>query len=167
MMNSGVVFFIVMWAIFVAVPAAAFSEGLIRCKVCERAVHHVWHKGVELRTLCRATPDDSRCDMRSIHPHVVDQMVWGVCEALPKSYQAIHESEFDLIQHDDPQHSEELAELIKVTCIKFVHDEHGVDEVGRLIMANLEAGKATDTILRPLQVRFCENICGEDDDPEF
>jgi hypothetical protein len=141
-----------------AVPCAdAFSEDLIRCRVCERAVSHVWERGVALMRHCKLTRGaerDRRCDFHDIHPYAIDQMVWGVCDALPTTYQAIHESEFDLVLHDDPKHSEELTQLITSTCSKFVHDHHGVEVLGDKIHRHLQ-----HSIPHERHVTIAEDVC--------
>lgn len=142
---------------------AAFDENLVRCKVCERAVQHVWTKGKELRRHCKTNPqEDKRCDFSNLHPHAVDQMVWGVCDALPTTYQAVHaDGAFELILHDDPSHPEQLVALLRETCIKFLHDEHGVENIGRVVLGNLEVNKPTEIILDGLKERFCNAACGQ------
>ncbi|CUE95827.1 membrane-associated protein, putative [Bodo saltans] len=139
------------------IPVDAFSEELIRCKVCQRAVSHVWGRGVALMHHCKTTRGadrDRRCDFHDIHPHAIDQMVWGVCDALPTTYQAIHESEFDLVLHEDPQHSDELAKLIISTCSKFVHDHHGVEVLGDKIHRHLQ-----HSIPHERHVTIAEDVC--------
>ncbi len=147
----------------------SFSESLIKCKVCERAVEHVWTKGQELRRLCKHTPKgverDIRCDFDGIHSHAIEQMAWGVCDVLPLTYKAIHESEFDLILHDDPQHPAELAEALKAACIRFLHDEHGAENIGMQVHRHLEAGQGTQKILPTLRKDFCSKACAPEDRP--
>src|SRR3989338_3706796 len=125
---------------------SAFPDQLIRCKVCERAVSHVWGKARDLRHHCRYTTTDNRCDFTNIHPHAIDQMVWGVCDAPPKTYQAIHESEFDLVLTEDPLHSDEAATAIKHSCMRWLHTEHTVEKIGRLIHDNLRVGKGENVL---------------------
>lgn len=138
-------------------PTDAFSEELIRCKVCQRAVSHVWERGVTLVKHCKTTQGadrDHRCDFHDIHPHSIDQMIWGVCDALPVTYKAIHESEFDLVLHEDPQHSEELASLIVATCTKFVHDHHGVEVLGEKIQRHLQHSVPDER-----HITIAEDVC--------
>jgi len=138
--------------------SAAFPDKLIRCKVCERAVAHVWEKARDLRHHCRYEATDRRCDYNNIHPHAIDQMVWGVCEALPKTYQAIHESEFDLVLTQDPLHSDEAGAAIKHSCMRWLHSEHTVEKIGRLIHDNLRVGKG-DNVLASMKENFCYKAC--------
>lgn len=160
-----VIFVVVATLAFVSITSSssssfvsAFPDPLIRCKVCERAVAHVWGKARDLRHHCRYTTTDSRCDFTNIHPHAIDQMVWGVCEALPKTYQAIHESEFDMVLAEDPLHSDEAAAAIKHSCMRWLHTEHTVEKIGRLIHDNLRVGKG-DNVLKSMQANFCYKAC--------
>jgi hypothetical protein len=136
----------------------AFPDKLIRCKVCHRAVAHVWSRARDLRHHCRTESTDRRCDYDGIHPHAIDQMVWGVCEALPKTHQAVHESEFDLVVAQDPLHSEEAIAAIKNSCVRWLHMPHTVESIGRLIHDNLKVGKG-DNVLKSMQEHFCYNAC--------
>ena len=149
--------------------SAGFSERLIKCKVCERSVEHVWNKGVELRRHCkhagRGVERDERCDFDGIHSHAIEQMAWGVCDALPVTYKAIHDSEFDLILHEDPQHSSELANALKAACVKFLHDEHGAENIGMQVHRHLEAGQSTLRIMPVLKRDFCSKPCAKEDLP--
>ncbi len=146
-----------------------FSENLIKCKVCERSVEHIWTKGQELRRMCKhAVPGierDIRCDFENVHPHAIEQMSWGVCDALPVAYKAIHESDFDLILHEDPQHPVELAEALRAACIKFLHDEHGAENIGTQVHQHLEAGQGARNILQTLRQDFCAKACVKEDRP--
>lgn len=147
--------------VLVVAPAHGFTEELIKCKVCERAVSHVWGKGVALRHHCLVTkgPDrDVRCDFHDIQPHAIDQMVWGVCDVLPTTYKAIHESEFDLVLHEDPQHPEELAKLIASTCIKYVHKHHGAEILGEKIQRHLQHSHGPER-LEPIVRDVCSHVC--------
>jgi hypothetical protein len=151
-------------AVFLIVAAAscsAYPDQLIRCKVCERAITHVWHKAAELRTHCRLGHADVRCDYSNVDPRAIDQMAWGVCDALPTTYHAIHESEFDLVMKEgDPEHTEEAVRAIKNSCIRWLHTQHGAEEVSRVVMGNIEAGKTTETILAGIRRKFCRKACG-------
>jgi hypothetical protein len=143
--------------------ATAYPDDLIRCKVCERAITHVWTKAEELRTFCRKGIQDIRCDHHHADPTEIDKMSWGVCEALPTTYHAIHESEFDLVLKEgdtDPQHTEEAARAIKNSCIRWLHTQHGAEEVARVVHANIEAGKAGNVILPGIRRKFCKKACG-------
>lgn len=144
--------------LLVASPLHAYPDPLIRCKVCERAVSHVWEKARELRQHCRYEATDSRCDFNGIHPHGIDQMVWGVCDTLPKTYQAIHESEFDLVLAEDPKHTDKVATAIRHSCMRWLHTYHGVEKIGRLVHDNLKVGKG-DNVLRSMQDHFCFEAC--------
>lgn len=140
----------------------AYPDTLIRCKVCERAITHVWHKAEELRQICRSDELDTRCDYHHPDPKVIDKMAWGVCEALPTTYHALHESEFfDLVDRDGtPEHTAEAARAIKNSCIRWLHTQHGAEEVSKVVMANIEAGKTAETILKGIRRRFCQKACG-------
>ena len=52
----------------------------IRCKVCYRAIEHVWHKGDKLRRLCRLEGTDPRCDVSNLHSFGIEEMVHDVLE---------------------------------------------------------------------------------------
>ena len=150
----------------------AFHERMVRCRVCQRSISHIWSRATNLRRKCKHIDHtDERCDFKNVHPWAIDQMVWGVCDALPQTYQALHyDGEFDLILHEEPNHSEELAALIRATCKKFLHEHHGVDDIGRVMLANLEVGKTTEVILKSLEKHFCSKPCSrhwEDGDDEF
>jgi len=138
---------------------AVLPEERIRCKVCDRAIAHIWHQGVELRTHCNVHGTDPRCDITNVHKHGVEEMVKDVCEDLPKTHQALMDDGFEMIKSSDPKHDDALIEAIRAACVKWVHDEHSIDFVTRLIWANLDAGKSTQTILHGLQERFCANAC--------
>ena len=141
--------------------AAAYPDELIRCKVCERAITHVWHKAAELRAHCRGGATDHRCDYNNVDAKAVDQMAWGVCDILPQTYHAIHESEFDLVLKDgDPSHTEEAARAIKNACIRWLHTQHSAEQVARVVLGNIEVGKTSETILPGLRRRFCKKACG-------
>ncbi len=152
--------------VLLATPVVAFNEAAIRCKVCDRAIAHIWHQGVELRTHCKTHGTDKRCDISNLHRHGVEEMVRDVCDDLPKTHQAIADSEFELIAHDDPKHEPEIIEAIKKACVRWVHDRHTIEGVTRLMFANLDAGKKTQTILHALQQRFCDAACNEREEEE-
>lgn len=87
-------------------------------------------------------------------------MVKEVCDELPQTHQAlIEDNDFAIIPHDDPKHEQHVIEAIRAACIRWVHDEHTVDYVTRLMYANLDAGKSTQVILHKLQERFCDAAC--------
>lgn len=136
---------------------SALHENEIRCKVCERAIAHVWDQGYELRNHCKsAERADPRCDYSQLHRFGIEEMVHEVCDRLPQTHQAIEGSEFDLVLKENPEHTEEVAALIRNTCNKWIHQEHGLHEITLYIYANLDAGKHTATILRGLQDRYCK-----------
>lgn len=139
------------------------DEKYIRCKVCNRAIQHAWQEGVHLRNHCKHEGTDPRCKYSFLHKFGIEEMVNDVCDALPRKYQAIHESEFDLVLRDDPQHPEHVAAAIRDTCVKWIHEFHGVEEVGLWIFANLDVGKTTEMVLHSLQHRYCHRAC----DPTF
>lgn len=139
----------------------AFPDELIRCKVCQRAIEHVFRKGAELRDHCKSEErNDPRCDYSNLHSFGIEEMVHTACDDLPKTYQAIHDSEFEMVIHDDPQHSKEAALAIKRTCVKWVHDQG--EEVSLYVFANLDAQKSAEVILPALQNRFCSFACNPD-----
>lgn len=139
--------------------AAIVDEEVIRCKVCDRAIAHIWNQGVELRHHCKRHGTDHRCDITNLHKHGIQEMVKDVCDDLPKTHQALLGSEFDLVAHDNPNHDEEVVAAIRSACVRWVHEEHTISHVTRLIYANLDAGKSTQTILHALQQRFCDGAC--------
>ena len=150
-------------ALLVSTTANALSDPAIRCKVCERAIGYVWHQGVDLRSHCKGFGDDPRCDHTNLHQFGIEEMVHEVCDKLPKTHKALEESEFDLILHEDPQHPQHVHDAIYKSCIKWVHEEHGLDQVALYLYANLDAGKSTGQILHALQHRFCGNTaCNAD-----
>ena len=134
-------------------------EDVIRCTVCNRAIEHIWDKGEKLRKHCKEEGTDPRCDFSNMHAFGIEEMAHAACEDLPKNYKAIHDSEFDLVLHDDPDHPEHVSKAISKACRAWVHDEHGAEEVALFIFANLDSGKAKGTILHNLQHRFCRNAC--------
>jgi hypothetical protein len=142
------------------------DDKYIRCKVCDRAIAHIWHQGVELRKHCKTHGTDPRCYITNLHKHGVEEMVRDVCEDLPKTHQSLTHSEFDLVVHDNPNHDADIIKAIRDSCVKWVHDTHTVDAVTRLIYANLDAGKSTQVILHRLQERFCDAACRPDEDEQ-
>eukprot|EP00672_Neobodo_designis_P011225 CAMPEP_0174856676 /NCGR_PEP_ID=MMETSP1114-20130205/36162_1 /TAXON_ID=312471 /ORGANISM="Neobodo designis, Strain CCAP 1951/1" /LENGTH=174 /DNA_ID=CAMNT_0016091481 /DNA_START=44 /DNA_END=568 /DNA_ORIENTATION=- len=152
----------VLVALFFVASVAAIDEKQIKCKVCDRAIAHIWEQGVKLRTHCKTHGTDARCDISNLHLHGIEQMVHEVCDDLPRTHQALLESDFEMIAHDDPQHEPEIIDAIKKACVRWVHQEHSVPAVTRLIFANLDAGKSTRTIMHALQQRFCDAACRKD-----
>lgn len=150
-----------------AVENSALEDKIIRCKVCDRAIAHIWHQGVELRKHCKLHGTDPRCYITNLHKHGIEEMVRDVCEDLPKTHQALLHSEFDLVAHDDPQHDEATIQAIRDSCVKWVHDTHTVEGVTRLIYANLDAGKSTQVILHRLQERYCDAACRPEESDEL
>jgi hypothetical protein len=147
-------------ALFVSLANADINrvdDDFIRCKVCQRAIEHVFRAGAELRTHCKEVSTDPRCDYSNLHHFGIHEMVHTACDDLPKNYQAIHDSEFDMVVHDDPQHAPEVALAIKRTCVDWVHDQH--DDVANYIFANLDAQKSMAIVLPSLQNRFCKLAC--------
>jgi hypothetical protein len=135
------------------------SDDYIRCKVCDRAIQHIWMSGVHLRTHCATHGTDPRCDITNMHKSAIATMVNEVCDELPKTHQSLLESEFEMIAHEDPQHEPEHIAAITASCKRWVHEEHSLDYVTRLMFANLDAGKSTQVILHRLQERFCDAAC--------
>lgn len=131
----------------------------IRCKVCNRAIAHIWHKGDALRRHCFQEGTDPRCDFSNLHSFGIEEMVHDVCEDLPLTHTAIHESEFDLVLAENPDHPEYVSSAIKTACQEWVHGEHGAEQVALYLYANLDAGKPTEVILHNLQHRFCRRAC--------
>ncbi len=149
----------VLLAISATNVAAVLEDEFIRCKVCDRAIAHIWNQGVELRTHCKRHGSDPRCDITNLHKHGIEEMVKDVCDDLPKTHQALVDSEFDLVAHETPKHEVEVIDKIRQSCVRWVHEEHSVQQVTRLIYANLDAGKSTQVILHALQARFCDSAC--------
>ena len=143
------------------VPAAAFPDELIRCKVCSRAIEHVFRQGAELREHCEdenREDRDARCDYVNLHHFGIEEMVHNVCDDLPKTYQALHDDgDFEMTVHDDPQHAPEVVMALKRTCVKWVHDQG--EEVSTYIFGNLDAQKSADVVLPSLVRRFCSLAC--------
>lgn len=136
-----------------------FEDRIVRCKVCDRAIAHIWHQGVELRKHCNLHGTDPRCYITNLRKEGVEEMVRDVCEDLPKTHQALVHSEFDLVASDSPDHDAEVIDGIKSACVKWVHDQHSIEGITRLMYANLDAGKSTQVILHRLQERFCDDAC--------
>ena len=147
--------------------AAPLEDRFIRCKVCDRAIAHIWQQGVDLRKHCKRHGTDERCHISNLHKHGVEEMVRDVCVNLPKTHQALVTSEFDLVAQDNPQHEQEVVEAITASCVKWVHDAHTIEGLTRLIYANLDAGKSTQAILHRLQERFCDSACRTDETDEL
>ena len=142
---------------FAASTVVALDDAFIRCKVCNRAIEHVFKSGAALRAHCKDKGSDPRCDYSNLHSFGIEEMVHTVCDDLPKTHQAIHESEFDLVLQEDPQHSDAVALAIKRTCVKWIHDQH--DDVATYIFANLDAQKSAALVLPSLTNRFCRHAC--------
>ena len=146
--------------------ALVLDEKAIRCKVCERAIDHVWHQGVDLRAHCRQEDaHDPRCEYSSVNHFGIEEMVTEVCQKLPKTHRLKDgaDASFDLEpHHEDPKHDTAVAAAIRNACIKWVHEEHGLDQVALYVFANLDAGKSTATILGGLRDRYCKNACNAD-----
>lgn len=143
------------------VAASSLNEDIIRCKVCERAITYVWDEGEALREHCKQIDNhDPRCDYNQLHHFGIEELVHDVCDRLPRTHQAIEGSEFDLVLKDvekdgEPDHTEEVANLIRNTCLKWVHQEHSIKQVALYIFANLDANKPRKIILRGLVDRYC------------
>jgi hypothetical protein len=146
--------------------AAEFTDAAIRCKVCESAIAHIWHEGVELRTACHDHATDPRCDYHHLHHFGIEELTESVCDELPKKYTASHDAatdEFKMIRaEEDPKHPDVIVQRIRATCLKWMHQEHGIEEISRHIYANLDAKKTTEQILHPLTQRYCRNACDVD-----
>lgn len=136
-----------------------FEDRVVRCKVCDRAIAHIWHQGVELRKHCKIHGTDPRCYITNLRKDGIEEMVRDVCDDLPKTHQALLHSEFDLVASDQPDHDAAVIEGIRAACVEWVHDRHSVEGVTRLMYANLDAGKSTQVILHRLQERFCDDAC--------
>lgn len=153
--------------VFLVSAVVALDDSFIRCKVCDRAIAHIWNQGVELRKHCKDHGTDSRCHISNLHRHGIEELVKDVCDDLPKTHQALVDSEFELVIHDSPNHDEEAIAAIRNSCVKWVHDAHTIAGVTRLIYANLDAGKSTQVILHRLQERFCDAACKDDAESEL
>ena len=145
-----------------AVSVTAIDEKFIRCKVCDRAIAHIWNQGVNLRAHCKTHGTDPRCDISNMHRHGVEEMVKDVCADLPKTHQSLVSSEFELVTHESPNHDQEIIDAIEKTCLRWVHEEHTVTA---MMYANLDAQKPTHVILHKLQERFCDAACKPEQPP--
>ena len=145
-------------------PASAIHMDRIKCKVCDRAIAHIWNQGDRLRQHCASHGNDPRCNRRYMHRHGVDEMTQDVCDDLPKTHQSlITDEDFELEAHDDPSHEPVVLQAIRDACVRWVHDEHSVESVSRIIYANLDAGKRTQHILHKIQEQYCHAACKADD----
>jgi hypothetical protein len=142
------------------------EEKDIKCKVCDRAVAHVWHQGARLRQHCKIHATDPRCKVTNLHKHGIEEMVRDMCDELPHTHQALHDSEFELIAHDSPEHEDDVIEAISRACKRWVHDTNTIEYLTRMIFANLDAGKSAKQILKRLQERFCDQACRPEPEPE-
>ena len=132
----------------------------IHCKVCDRAIAHIWNEGVALRKHCKMHNTDPRCDNTNLHRTGIHEMIKDVCDDLPKTHQGLlHDDEFEIFSHEEPTHETELLEAIQGSCKKWVHDHNGLPALNKFIFANLDSGKPTRAILHPLQRRFCRGAC--------
>lgn len=131
----------------------------IRCRVCNRAIAHIWRTGDQLRRHCYEEGTDPRCDFSNLHSFGIEEMVHGICEDLPLTHQAMHDSEFDLVLHDNPEHPEFVSQAITRACKEWLHEEHGAEQIALYMYANLDAGKPTEIILHNLQHRYCHRAC--------
>lgn len=142
----------------------AFPDEMIRCKVCEKGVHHIWHSAARLRAQCRGGKGDATCTAHHPHENEVARMAREVCDDLPQTYHAIRDdTDFNLVLKEvPPDHSDEVVRAIKNSCLRWLHSHHhhGAEEVAKVIMANIEAGKTTDMILPGLTRKFCRKACG-------
>lgn len=134
-------------------------EDQIRCKVCNRAIEHIWDKGAELRSHCKSEGTDPRCDFSNMHSFGIEEMAHAVCENLPETYQALQGSEFDMILADYPEHPRAVSKAISRACRRWVHEQHGAEKVALYVYSNLDAGKSKGQILHSIQHRFCKNAC--------
>ena len=140
----------------------AFDDNEIKCVVCLRAVEHMWHRGVIMRDEC-AHPDremehDDQCYLGNLKLAPIAALVNGTCEDIINHYQAKRNQHghVDLHLHNgEKDHTEEQIAAIQDSCTKWIHDEH----VGQTVFANLFRRKSTDTILYPMQQRFCQKPC--------
>lgn len=135
------------------------QEELIRCKVCNRAIEHIWDKGAELRAHCKIEGTDPRCDFSNMHSFGIEEMASAVCEGLPETHQALQGSEFDIVLAEFPEHPRSVAKVISRACRRWLHEQHGAEKIALYIYSNLDAGKAKGQILHALQHRFCKNAC--------
>lgn len=142
---------------------AHVHDDFIRCKVCYRAIAHIWHTGDKLRKHCFEEGTDPRCDFSNLHSFGIEEMVNGVCEDLPLTHQAIHESEFDLVLSANVDHPEFVSTAITKACREWLHEEHGAEQIALYMYANLDANKPTEVILHNLQHRYCNRAC----DPSY
>ena len=144
-----------------SLATAKLEESKIRCATCRKAISYVWQEGEALRRHCADEATDIRCEYNGIHHFGVEEMVSNVCDKLPRKHQAVtnDKDDFDLVPHDDPQHAKEDADAIRKACHKWLHEEHGLDQVALYMYANLDAQKPTHMILPGLQDRYCRAAC--------
>ena len=136
------------------------EEERIHCKVCDRAIAHIWNEGVALRKHCKMHNTDSRCDNTNLHKSGIHEMIKDVCDDLPKTHQGMmHDDEFEIFAHEEPKHEAELLDAIQRSCKKWVHEHNGFPALNKFLYANLDSGKPTRAILHPLQRRFCRGAC--------
>lgn len=142
---------------------AAIDETKIRCKVCDRAIAHIWHQGVELRKHCKLHNTDPRCKHTNLHKHGVEEMVNDVCTDVVKHHNAVLDgSRFDMTPIENGATSNNDAALnaaITESCKKWVLGSNTAATLTKYVFANLEAGKPTQAILNPLQAKFCSRAC--------
>lgn len=141
----------------------------IDCHVCEVAIAHLWQHGETLRLHCLHVGDEAgKCKAHNIDQHAVTYVTRGICEEISREYVRDHlSSAFQLIKKGDRAPTEDDLSVADATtlaqteasCRRWLHDTHGADAVARVVLANLEAGKDADIILKPLQSRYCKSAC--------
>lgn len=135
------------------------QEEIIRCKVCNRAIEHIWDKGAELRAHCKLEGTDPRCDFSNMHSFGIEEMASSVCEGLPETHQALEGSEFDIVLAEFPEHPRSVAKVISRACRRWLYEQHGAEKIALYVYSNLDAGKSKGQILHAIQHRFCKNAC--------
>lgn len=143
------------------VSAIIVDEEVIKCRVCLRAIEHMWMTGDKLRKRCQAAELEQSdvCHLSRVQSGAIEKLVQDTCKTLPRTYQAIESSEFDLVLHDNPKHTDEVAAAIQSACETWVHNANSVAEVALYVYSNLDSQKTTEEILYPLQQRFCRVPC--------
>lgn len=151
-----------------AVTASASRD--IECAVCRTATTHVWERATAVLAHCREFkgPDrDDRCDFHQLHPWAIDQMVWGVCDALVEEYKVPAEGPFRLVRQTEAvQHVSEEASMLRDVCVDVFHhrEKGGAEEVGATFQAQLEStgmirAARSEEALRTLHESLCASAC--------
>ena len=148
-------------------PVTVSASREVECAVCRTAVTHVWDRATTVLAHCQVVkgPErDERCDFHLLHPWAIDQMVWGVCDALVAEYKVPAEGRFRLVKLQEAvQHVYEEASMIRDVCADVFHgrDQGGAEEVGSKFQSLLEmsGGMPTADAVRTLTEQLCSTTC--------